>query len=960
MLAGILLLLLSADPNVQPAAVWIEGEAWFTQNGSFGPDRPPLASRGECLGSGWAGSRGHEVVYRFRLDGEWPAATLQLRYARRDPGPARLDLLLDDRPVAPGLELANTGGWGHLADTEWRYLAVPLGRLSPGWHLLKLVSTADKNNVNIDGFFLAAGDFQPPGKRKQIESYPRPQVERGPDAPGFDCMAEDLKIEDFSGKMDDWYYPAEEPAERAALKIPRVVRVAEGKAVLADGDGPGRPVAVDESLGGWRVMAVLPGAEPAAVLERELDRWGLLVYAGPKGMVAEVRKSVGRLEKMARPRLRFPVNYFDQLLAAKEDVLGRKVLAGGREAAYADLAGCLAPLETYTFLGTPSSAGKFIVYADGALGTDLNRTRNRPVEGLVFDPSRLLPKLQPTAVKRGLLGGFLPAIDYGFFDPVEKQGYEICALAEPGSPGALVRLRQTDGPTRYWRTPPLAPISAAEFYAGLLKLHQHWDRFFSAGMQLEIADRRALDVARGCIARALSGLPGDHPKYGMGNYWGKPEHHDGFPPTTLSLGACLLDWGQAEEAKRRLGYYLEHFVKPDGTVLYYGPALAEYGELLDLAVACAERTSDRAWLAQHRAAIERMADHLLRLLAAARRQPADALTFGLVRGSAEADTHTDQQYYFSGNVWCWRGLEELSRLYAELGRSTGDAKMAALSDRWRQQCDRLRGDIARSVARSVIAAQGFVPPIAGQEKAFERMTESTLASYTNYRYWLETLSARCLDPADERRILDYRLSHGGELLATTRFSNVLDDWPYSHHAQGVLAHDRVDRYLLGYWAHVAHHQTQGTFTAFEAVPIRGWRQRDYATDYCVPSELTAPLMTRWMLAWEDRSANELWLGRAVPRAWVRGGLAFSGALTRWGPVGLRLTPAADGRQIAAQVTLAPGARPAIVLRVRHPDRWRLVACRAVGGQCTQLDAASESVRLRPEADRLTVTLEYTR
>jgi hypothetical protein len=238
------------------------------------------------------------------------------------------------------------------------------------------------------------------------------------------------------------------------------------------------------------------------------------------------------------------------------------------------------------------------------------------------------------------------------------------------------------------------------------------------------------------------------------------------------------------------------------------------------------------------------------------------------------------------------------------------------------------------------------------------MTESTLASYTNYRYWLETLSARCLEPAQERMLLDYRQAHGGELLAMTRFSNILDDWPYFHQALGLLEHDRVDRYLLGYWAHIAHHQTQGTSTAYEGVPIHGWRERRHAADYCIPSELTAPLMTRWMLVYEERDADVLWLGRAVPRPWLEQGLAVEGALTRWGKVGFRLEPSADRRQVKAEIQLAAGARPTVMLRVRHPSRMPLADCTVTGGTCERLDAPSELVRLRPQADRLSITLVY--
>ena len=222
MIAGLLMLFLGAgaSPEGGPAALWIEGETWFTQAGSHGPDRPPFA----CAASVWAVAGGQAAATRSCTASSWTGSgrqrRSQLRYARRDPGPARLDLMLDGKAIGGSLQLASTGGWGHLADKEWRYAAVPLGRLSPGWHLLRFVSAADKNNVNLDGFFLAAGPFQPPDGRQRIEAYPGPRIVRGPDAPGPDCMAPEISLEQFSGRLDDWYYPAEEPAERARLTMP--------------------------------------------------------------------------------------------------------------------------------------------------------------------------------------------------------------------------------------------------------------------------------------------------------------------------------------------------------------------------------------------------------------------------------------------------------------------------------------------------------------------------------------------------------------------------------------------------------------------------------------------------------------------------------------------------------------------------------------------------------------------
>ena len=66
--ALILLATCAAEIDANSNAVWIEGEAYHSQAGSVGPDRPLFGSRGACLGSNWAAGKGHFVVYRIRLD----------------------------------------------------------------------------------------------------------------------------------------------------------------------------------------------------------------------------------------------------------------------------------------------------------------------------------------------------------------------------------------------------------------------------------------------------------------------------------------------------------------------------------------------------------------------------------------------------------------------------------------------------------------------------------------------------------------------------------------------------------------------------------------------------------------------------------------------------------------------------------------------------------------------------
>jgi len=959
-----------AQDGATPDALWVEGEAYYAQRGSVGPDRPPFGSRGECLGSSWSGRQGDFVVYRIWLDAPWAEATLYLRYARLPQSDSRFDLFCDGKAVARGVALATTAGWGHLRDDEWRYEVVPLGALEKGWRELKLVSLADKNNTNVDGFFLAGPAFQPPTTRGEIEAFPRPRLRRAADAAGPDWVDEGLSLADFRPTVDDWYYPPEEPDERAALAMPVLVAVdAETATLAAAADAKPEAVPVNGELEGWRLAATLAEPEPIAVLEREFDRWGMFVYLGKQGVVAEIRKAVGRLDAIERPYARFPADYFEQLLPAKEDVLASKVLASGDDPSYEDVAAYLAPLQTYTFLGSPESAKKYVVQPDGAIGVLPNRWgRIKPLETTLFDPADVLPDdfiAHPRHVKLGSLGGYLPAVNQGYWDAEKRIGWELCALADVGeSPTTLVRVRRTDAGPEFYQLDPLERLGDGKaFFAALLRLKRSWDEFFEGGMRLEVADRRVQDAARAAIARALSGCVGLHPKYGMGGYWGADDRHDSFPPTTLSLCTCLLDWGFAQAAGERLGYYFDRFVNPDGTLTYYGPAVAEYAELLDQAAQYVRRTGDAAWLDAHRPALDAIAGYLLRLRQESlQSQPPDAPGHGLLFGGAEADTRKDTNYYFSGSAWCWRGLRELGSLYVDQGERRPDAALGEQGRKLLGEGEALRNDLLRAVERSVIHSgdQAFLPPIAGHKEPFDTMTQDRLASYTNYRYWLETLSARCLTPEHERMMLDYRRANGGELLAMTRFSGHLDDWPFWHQACSMLWHDRVSHYLLGYYAHLAHHQTPGTFTAYEQVPIRGYGLRREQADYCVPSQLTIPIMTRWMLVFEERDADVLWLCRAVPRRWLASELTVDGALTRFGRVGLRIDPSDDLRQMTARITLdGDGApKPTVMLRVRHPKRLRIATCDVTGGKCEAIDAEREVVPVRPERKTAIVDLTF--
>jgi hypothetical protein len=932
-----------SDPQVAPEPVWVEAEAYLSQSGSVGPDRPPYASGGECLGSNWGAAATHQAQYRFLNQVPLPKTILYLRYARQPDPPSFLHIFLDDKLIARRITLTSTGGWGHISDDEWRYVLIEAGSVTAGWHDLKIASASDSNNTNIDGFFVGGPGFQPPGTRDGVESARRARLQSGPQTATAEWIDASHTLGQFDGSLPDWYYPSEESSERAKIRPPQLVRLTETGAQLTVGPAED---AVDTHVGdffqGWQVMETLVEPQPMVVLERNFDRWGLISFLGRDGVVAEIRKSVGRLEKLERPFKKFPAAYFQRLLASKEDVLASKVLSKKRDPSYESVAGFLAPLQSYTFLGAPDSVQKIIVERDGAIGLLPNRWgSNKKLEKTFFDPASVLGLpdsfVEPRGMKLGRLGGYLPAVNYGYWSEANEDGWELCGFMEHHSPHSVwLRTRRHAGQTRYFRLEPWQQLSdGKEFYSALLRLQQHWQLFFDQGMQMQVTDSRIRDASRAGIVLALCGYKGLHPRYGMGGYWGANDQHDGFPPTTLSMGQCLLDWGLVTPCRERLSYYLDNFVRDDGTLKYYGPAVAEYGQLLSLSAAFVRRTNDATWFAKHRPNLERIAEHLLRLRQESQTpQARDSISYGLLLGGAEADTREEIAYYFSGSVWCWRGLLDLSRVYDELGRQQNNKAYVERGQELNREAAALQQDVLRSAKDSVIhdTQPPFLPPTAGLGKSFATMTQDHLASYTNYRYWLETMSAHCLQPEQERMMLDYRRKFGGELLAMTRFTGHLDDWPFWHQAFALISHDHISRYLLAYYAHLAHHQMPGTFTSYEQVPIRGYAYRREVADYCVPAQLTIPIMTRWMLVYEEPDNEVLWLLRAVPRHWFHDHISASRVPTRWGQVSIEVDPMKGTHVATVRLHLESAQRPTVMLRLRHPQHMQITTCDVTGGQ----------------------------
>src|SRR5438552_10507588 len=74
--------------------------------------------------------------------------------------------------------------------------------------------------------------------------------------------------------------------------------------------------------------------------------------------------------------------------------------------------------------------------------------------------------------------------------------------------------------------------------------------------------------------------------------------------------------------------------------------------------------------------------------------------------------------------------------------------------------------------------------------------------------------------------------------------------------------------LLELYSLSAHQYTGGIWTAPETRRIN---PAEPAATYCVPAQISVPLLVRWILAFEDPNADSLWLCKATPREWLKEG-----------------------------------------------------------------------------------------
>lgn len=728
-----------------------------------------------------------------------------------------------------------------------------------------------------------------------------------------------------------------------------------------------RVVRYGERFGRWTVMATRPAqrGQPAyAVLEDLRLDGGTLLYVGESGPIVELPKTGESSEQKSSGYL-FGLSE-SSLRNSSSDVLADKVLANGRDPDYAQIAGAIAPIQmlksdTFDFLGGLLTSEKVGFTYDG---------KSPSLNPAIYQAS-ITPVQKARRVWHGLVGGYLPIVRF-VYPEIEGTFTELIAYAplriinnNPLVQPVWFRLTRVENGvfvySRFVDTyQPVLPNTNPDpraFYEDLLKLKSDWDALLAPALQISVPDERVANMAKLSLVRAMMTRIGDDPKYGVFDKDYGGTQHDGFQDTLNVEATAMIAWGLHDRARRIIVNYLSKFVRDDGSILYRGLETGQLGRMLSVLAEYAKVSSDTQALLAYRPRIDAITRVLLDMRQKALTLPAADPAYGMLSGWSEADSCLEpdpsryMQPYISNSTEAARGFQDLGEVW--IAAAHENPELGQWGRTLVREAAALRADIGRSIERSILQVQGkpMLPAIAGVREPFDRAIAKDRADpqFRSYRAYSEMLFSGILSPDNTRLITDYRASHRDMVLGLPTVygpgSFELGSFLAYSHGYGLLQADRVREALLVLYAGMAHQYTRGNWLAPET---RRFVKGGESAPYSVPAQLFAPLMTRWILVFEELEAQRLWLAKAIPRAWLTDGKVtrVKGAPTRWGSVSYTLESQVERGTITATLQLPPrGLRAETWLRLREPAARRMRVVTVNGQPWSLFDPARELVFL---------------
>ena len=590
-----------------------------------------------------------------------------------------------------------------------------------------------------------------------------------------------------------------------------------------------------------------------------------------------------------------------------------------------------------------------------------------------FRPANIFPAIAGDEIARrrdeGLLGGWLPAIhkvirvgdgrwydllvfaDVEATDPLVVQTWHRTIEVNDGKPGEISYGHSyTPYPPR--RTLP----DAQQFYTALLAFISAWRAALVDMAPVSLPKQDWADMARHAFAKELIVRPGGiYPKYGAvdRDYFG-PEY-DGFQDTFTSSLYANLEWGRFAQARAVLDNYFTEFVFDNGMVNMRGPETGQYGLTLSLLARYLRYTGDVATLQKHRGKIAATVAVLTELHDESLRLQTGDRGYGLIHGWSESDSslHAEPMLwwkpYYGNSAFAVRGWTDLATIWPRI-----DPIGASAASNWQARAKRLNARLIESMRANVRRdlTPPYIGPLPGTTMTFRQALETHKDNEQgwSHRVYCELLQADVLPDDLANLTIDCMRGHGGTTIGVVaNFSppndthrDLLGFITYGY-AQQLLRLDRIEEYLLFLYAHRHHAHNPGSWVAAEVAGITG----DLPL-FCMPAQLTIPLLMRWMLVFEESDADRLHLGRALPRDWVGSGepISIDNAPTRWGRVSFSLRTDPARKTATADVHLPQDKAPQEThVRFRLPKQGRLRNVTVNGRMARLIDRRADTVVL---------------
>jgi hypothetical protein len=766
--------------------------------------------------------------------------------------------------------------------------------------------------------------------------------------------------------VSDWHYAPSRVDEELiyGTSLPTLLQCGDSWAVLRACNGTSNNISQGFIFSDYILLSSSMVTQ-TAIVERLFSTWAAISMLSLDGEISRLPRTVGRvfeLEKSGAPNytalVRDQPDYYDAAAALKTDLLGERIIAASYdgEPTFSSASAFLTPQRDYASIGAQTATVKYSVAPDGriklASGSIYTPATNGSSEQqpgtLIFDTASIVdfwPAKNWSVIKAGLVGGYLRVVATAGFDVESACGFEQISFAPAAdlSGAVLVRLKSTNGTDsngqdrslygyRYFNASRegVSPLigDAMSFYMLLFKEQRQWAQALNEAAVVNLPGaegKRQTDSLWGGLNAAISLYVGNASGYGDGSAYWAP--NGSLTSEVAPVVEALLSLGLRNIAKGIIAFYFDYFIRDDGSLPEcddcasggFGDAIADYGEMIEifcrLARALIDFDGDVPWVSSYLPAFARLSNHTLRLRqnASAIGAPSGEPSHGLVFGSPEHDTCREPDYYYHNNLWLLRGISEAADLLSDVG---GDA-FAPLAHSLAAEVPLYAADIHSSLSLVTIDLGSgllWIPPIATTSlPAFETMTESILASYSNFRYYPEIVSSGMLDDATISGLLAFRDARGGVMSGNTRFEGHLDNMPAYGYARAALrlmdvpTSTAASRFWLLVYGHMANYMSRGTFSASEQLPFYSdslgmwrdylWEYLEGGIDQCVPSLILSSLMTRWALVFEWRGEKKLWLARGAPRRWYNaseGGFSVKQMPTEFGTVSYNLTTTVAG------------------------------------------------------------------